>query len=71
MRQSHKVCFPFPFDICGVEVIVVRFNLEKLILMSQSGYRVIRSNEDFGVLGDFGDLRDLGILGEQRLHKSM
>ena len=38
--------------------------------LSQSGYCVICSNKDFGVLGDFGDLRDLGILGKQRLHKS-
>ena len=38
--------------------------------MSRSGYHVVRSNEDFGILGDLGDLGDSGISGEQRLHKS-
>ena len=38
---------------------------------SRSGYRVVRSNEDFRDLGILGDLRDLGISGKQRLHKSM
>ena len=64
MRQSHKGCFPFPFNVCGVEVIVVCFKLEKLILMSQSGYCVICSNEDFGVLRILRVLRDSGFLGE-------
>ena len=39
--------------------------------MSRSGYCLVHSNEDFGVLGDFGDLRDSGISGKQRLHKLM
>ena len=32
--------------------------------MSWSGYRVVRSNEDFGVLGVLGVLGDSGFLGE-------
>ena len=39
--------------------------------MSWSGYHVVRSNEDFGILGILGVLWDSGFLGEQRLHKSM
>ena len=37
--------------------------LEKLILMSRSGYHVVCSNKDFGILGILGVLRDLGFLG--------
>ena len=47
------------------------FQLEKLVLMSRSGYRVVRANEDFGVLGVLRVLGDLGFSGERRLHKSM
>ena len=65
MRQSHKGCFPFPFDVYGVKVIIARFNREKLILMSQSGYRVVHSNEDFGVLGVLRVLGGSGFLGVQ------
>ena len=39
--------------ICARQVAVVGDE------MSQSGYRVVRSNKDFGVLGDLGDLGDL------------
>ena len=45
----------FPLDICRVEVIIASFNFEKLILMSQSGYRVVCSNKDFSILGVLGD----------------
>ena len=39
--------------------------------MSRSGYRVICSNEDFGILGILGVLGDSGFSGERRLYKSM
>ena len=38
--------------------------------MSWSGYCVVHSNEDFGILGVLGVLGDSGFLGKQRLHKS-
>ena len=44
------------------------------VRLSWSGYRVIHSNEDFGILRVLRVLRvfgDSGFLGEQRLHKSM
>ena len=45
--------------------------VELSIFLSRSGYHVIRSNEDFSVLGILGVLGDLGFSGKQRLHKSM
>ena len=39
--------------------------LKKMLLhLSWSGYRVVRSNEDFGILGVLGVLGDLGFSGE-------
>ena len=55
MPISQSV-FPFSFRRLWGRSHCCTFQLEKLILMSQSGYRVVRSNEDFGVLGDLGDL---------------